>query len=52
MTYRSLITSALLLAVALPVLAGSAGCKKKTPAQKLGDKIEDVGHEVEEEVDG
>jgi hypothetical protein len=52
MTSRSVLTSALLFAVALPMLAMSGGCKKKTPAEKFGDKIEDVGNEVEEEVDG
>lgn len=52
MTCRSLITSTLLFAFALPVLVSTSGCKKKTPAEKFGDKIEDVGNEVEEEADG
>lgn len=48
----SLLITILLFAVALPIVASMTGCKKKTPAEKLGDRIEDVGEEVEEEVDG
>ena len=52
----SLTISTLLLGVALPLLASVSGCKKKTPAEKFGDKIEDVGEDVgdaiEEGTDG
>ncbi|MFT3921318.1 MAG: hypothetical protein QM778_02160 [Myxococcales bacterium] len=32
-------------------LAGFAGCQRKTPAEKVGDKIEDVGDRIEDKVD-
>ncbi len=33
------------------VLAGFSGCQRKTPAEKAGDKIEDVGDKVEDKLD-
>ena len=48
----SLLISALIFAALLPLVASMSGCKKKTPAEKFGDRIEDIGEEVEEEVDG
>lgn len=32
-------------------LAGFSGCQRKTPAEKAGDKIEDVGDKVEDKLD-
>lgn len=48
----SMFISILIFAASLPLVASMSGCKKKTPAEKFGDRIEDVGEEVEEEVDG
>ena len=48
----SFFISIMLFAAALPLVASMSGCKKKTPAEKFGDRIEDVSEEVEEEVDG
>jgi hypothetical protein len=33
------------------MVAGFAGCQRKTPAEKVGDKIEDVGDKIEDKVD-
>jgi hypothetical protein len=34
------------------MLAGFAGCQRnKTPAEKIGDKIEDVGDKTEDKLD-
>lgn len=32
-------------------IAGFSGCQRKTPAEKVGDKIEDVGDKVEDKLD-
>jgi hypothetical protein len=40
--------SMMTLSLALGLAAASSGCKKKTPAEKFGDKIEDIGDNLEE----
>jgi hypothetical protein len=41
-----------LLTVALAVgLASVSACKKKTPAEKIGDKIENAGDKIEDKID-
>ena len=47
----SLTTPTLLCGAALVLLATASGCKKKTPAEKFGDKIEEVGEDVGEEIE-
>ena len=46
----SLRVSALSLAVLLSMVA-LGGCKKKTPLEKAGDKIEDLGDKAEDKLD-
>ena len=41
-----LVTIALLVGI-----ASVSGCKKKTPAEKVGDKIENAGDKVEDKLD-
>jgi hypothetical protein len=38
------------LALALGV-SSLGGCRKKTPAEKVGDKIENAGDKIEDKVD-
>jgi hypothetical protein len=40
--------SVMTLSLALGLAVASSGCKKKTPAEKFGDKIEDIGDNLEE----
>jgi hypothetical protein len=43
---------AFLVSIALAVgLASVSGCRKKTPAEKVGDKIENAGDKVEDKID-
>jgi hypothetical protein len=42
--------SALSLALLLSMVA-LGGCKKKTPLEKTGDKIEDLGDKAEDKLD-
>jgi hypothetical protein len=42
--------SMMTLSLALGLCVASSGCKKKTPAEKFGDKIEDIGDNLEEGV--
>jgi len=44
------LTSLIVIAAAVALLS-TAACKKKTPAEKLGDKIEDVGDKIEDKID-
>lgn len=40
------------VALALSVGAASvSACKKKTPAEKMGDKIENAGDKIEDKID-
>jgi hypothetical protein len=43
--------SVMTLSLALGLAVAGSGCKKKTPAEKFGDKIEDVGENMEEAVE-
>jgi len=43
--------SVMTLSLAVGLAMASSGCKKKTPAEKFGDKIEDVGENMEEAVE-
>ena len=40
--------SVMTLGLALGLSVASSGCKKKTPAEKFGDKVEDIGDNLEE----
>jgi hypothetical protein len=41
-----------LVSIALAIgIAGVSGCRKKTPAEKVGDKIENAGDKVEDKID-
>jgi hypothetical protein len=44
--------SLMTLCLAVGLAAATTGCKKKTPAEKFGDKIEDVGDNLEEGAKG
>src|SRR5688572_21495111 len=52
MTRRRTVTlTNLVVIAAAAALLSTAACKKKTPAEKLGDKIEDVGDKIEDKAD-
>jgi hypothetical protein len=41
-----------LVSLALVIsIAGVSGCRKKTPAEKVGDKIENAGDKLEDKID-
>jgi hypothetical protein len=43
---------AFLFTIALAVgLSSVSACRKKTPAEKFGDKIENAGDKIEDEID-
>jgi hypothetical protein len=43
---------AFLVSIALAAgIAGASGCRKKTPAEKVGDKIENAGDKIEDKID-
>lgn len=44
--------SLMTMSLAIGLACASSGCKKKTPAEKFGDKIEDVGDNLEEGAKG
>jgi hypothetical protein len=46
--FRAAFLASLALAVGL---ANLSGCRKKTPAEKVGDKIENAGDKLEDEID-
>jgi hypothetical protein len=43
--------TALMLSLGLGIATASTGCHKKSPAEKFGDKMDDVGDNMEEAVD-
>jgi len=46
------VRGAFLVSLALAVsIGGLSGCRKKTPAEKVGDKIENAGDKIEDEID-
>ena len=46
------VRGALLVSLALAISAlGIGACRKKTPAEKVGDKIENAGDKLEDEID-
>jgi hypothetical protein len=46
--FRAVFLASLALAVGV---ANLSGCRKKTPAEKIGDKIENAGDKLEDEID-
>jgi hypothetical protein len=43
---------AFLVSVACAIsIASVSGCRKKTPAEKVGDKIENAGDKIEDKID-
>jgi hypothetical protein len=43
--------SMMMVCLTMGLAVAGSGCKKKTPAEKFGDKIEDVGENMEEAVE-
>lgn len=47
----SLARSSLLFAAALSLLTALGGCRKKTPAEKFGDKMDEIGEDIDDGVE-